>query len=125
MTTDDSNFDISIDLPITCTNEITDDGVRCNAELTAADYIGMRHPTDDPYLPRHTGKFHAFSCSDCGGTHYVCPVCDGGSFDTEDSGTLICHNCRPEEAVRQDRDIRHRQRGYPGRADHSVTAHRF
>lgn len=102
----DSTLDIGIELPTTCCND-TGDG-RCGADLTADDYIGMRHPTDSDHLPSYTGKFHAFRCSACGGTHYVCPVCDGGSFESESSGTLICHNCKPEAAARQDRQARRR-----------------
>lgn len=98
-------LDISIDLPTTCS---------CDATLTAADYIGMQRPYGDNGLPTSTGKFHAFDCSACDETHYVCPVCDGGSFETPDCGTLICHNCRPKAAARQDRDIKRRRRSRRG-----------
>jgi len=93
----------AVALPIQCRTTITDDGHRCNTTLDADDYAGMQRPPRDSPFPSTTGKFHAFDCPDCGDTHYVCPVCDDGTFDTHDSGTLICHNCHPEAAHQQDR----------------------
>lgn len=104
----------AVALPIQCRATVTDDGHRCDATLDADDYAGFQRPPRSSPLPSTTGKFHAFTCPDCGDTHYVCPVCDDGTFDTGDSGTLICHNCRPEAAHRQDR--RAEQRTAPRRS---------
>lgn len=102
---DSTDTNIGIDLPTHCTGR----DEFCGAELTADDYLGMQRPTDDPSLPSTTGTFAAFACDECETTHYACTVCSGGSFEGEECGTLICHNCNPAEARRQD-ERRHQRR---------------
>jgi len=69
--------------------------------LTHDDRAGTRRIRTES---GHTKTLGKFECPECGGTIEVCPVCMGEmSFYGESSGkTIICHNCMPEEAARQD-----------------------
>lgn len=99
-----STPDLGVTFPITCRSEGDDED--CGSELTKADYVGMRRPPESHELPSSTGTFYTLSCPDCGDRTYICPVCDGGAFQTDDGTTLMCHNCKPAEARRQDRKKR-------------------
>lgn len=66
------------------------------------DYVTIRSFSD------LEGDRLVFRCPECGNTERLCPVCHGrGSFIGEDTGArLICHNCMPREAARQDGRLR-------------------
>lgn len=75
----------------------------CDAELSADDYVGMRH------MDGFEGKVHAFRCPECYETRAVCPVCTGedgapGWFRGESTGDMLaCHVCNAREAAAQHR----------------------